>query len=225
MDWGGRSIGAADTAGPTNKWIYARRIAAALGYIALGSGDRLTVALLGEQDATHGQAKESRPPRFGPARGKGQTLPLLRFLAQQRASGGTDLNRSLRAYAQVGHGPSRPGLAILISDLFSPGGYQEGLSTLLARGYEGLLIQVLAPEEANPHMAGDLELVDIESGREQEVTIDAGMRRLYRRRLAAWQAQVRQWCTQRGVAYAPVVTDVPFDALILFHLRQRGWVR
>jgi hypothetical protein len=188
---------------------------------------------------------QSAGPRsfFGPARGKGQTLPLLRFLAGQQATGSTDLNRALRAYAQ-GEGsdaavaydanvfaagrspiPRRPGLAILISDLFSPGGYAEGLDTLLARGYEALLIHVLAPEEADPYLAGNLTLVDVESGHEQEASIDAGMRSLYRHRLAAWQADIQRWCGQRGVAYAHVVTDTPFDELILFHLRRQGWVR
>ena len=216
MDWpsGDRPTGRKYPVG--HKWRYAQRTAAALGYIALDSGDRLVVSVLR-------QAEDPGPPaRFGPARGKGQTLPLLRYLGQQSAVGGTDLNRTLRDYAFAAR---HPGLAILISDLFSPTGYQEGLSTLLARGYEALLLHVLAPEEANPSLAGDLKLVDVESGHAQEVTIDAGMRALYRRRLAAWQQDNRRWCGQRGVAYVPVTTDTPFDELILFHLRQRGLVR
>jgi uncharacterized protein (DUF58 family) len=199
-----------------HKWLYVRRTAAALGYIALSSGDRLTVAMLRE-----GSTAQS-PARFGPVRGKGQTLPLLRYLSAQEAGGATDLNRALRDHAFTAH---RPGLAILITDLFSPSGYEEGMSTLLARGYEAILLHVLASEEADPSLAGDLKLVDVESGHAQEVTIDAGMRALYRRRLAAWQRENHQWCGQRGVAYVPVTTDIPFDELILFHLRQRGLVR
>jgi len=220
MDWPKRSTGAEGRAGstriPYNKWTYVRRTAAALGYIALGSGDRLTVALLREN------ADASPPTPFGPARGKGQTLRLLRYLGEQEAAGRTDLDRALQAYAFAAR---RPGQAILITDLFSPNGYRVGLSTLLARGYEAILLHVLAPEEANPRLAGDLKLVDVESGHEQEVTVDAGMRALYRRRLVAWQEETNRWCGQRGVAYVPVVTDTPFDELILFHLRHRGLVR
>ena len=203
-------------AAPTHKWLYARRTAAALGYIALGSGDRLTVAVLQE-------SPEATPaPRFGPARGKGQTLPLLRFLSEGKAEGETDLNQALHGYAFAAR---RPGLAVLISDLFSPSGYQDGLSTLLARGYEAIVLHVLSPEEANPRIAGDLKLVDVESHHEQEVSIDAGMRALYRQRLATWQDENNRWCGQRGVAYVPVITDTPFDELILSHLRRRGLVR
>jgi uncharacterized protein (DUF58 family) len=219
MDWppqsAGQGVAGFDQAAH-NKWTYARRTAAALGYISLNSGDRLTVTSFQEGEENDAE------PRFGPARGRGQALRLLRFLGEQGAAGTTALNRALRSYAHTAH---RPGLAILITDLFSPGGYQDGLSALLARRYEVILLHVLAPEEANPRLAGDLKLVDVESGHEQEVTIDAGMRALYRRRLAAWQDEANRWCGQRGAAYVPVVTDTPFDELILFHLRRRELVR
>lgn len=205
-----------EAADPTNKWLYARRVAAALGYIALSSGDRLTATSM--QTSADGRS----PSRFGPTRGRGKALPLLHFLSEQQAAGATDLNQALRDYAATAR---RPGLGILITDLFSPTGYQEGLNALLARGYEGLLIHTLAPEEANPPLAGDLKLVDVESGHEQEVTLDAGMRSLYLRRLAAWQEEVNLWCGRRGISYAAVTTDLPFDQLILFHLRQRGLVK
>ena len=221
MDWGGGSLQPGSPlptggGGPRHKWTYARRTAAALSYIALNSGDRLTVALLQEEGG------DEATSRFGPARGRGQTLRVLRFLVDQAAAGTTDLNRALREYAFTAR---RPGLAILISDLFSPTGFEEGLSTLLARGYELLLLHTLAPEEANPRLAGDLKLIDVESGHEQEMSIDAGMRALYRRRVAAWQDEVTRWCGQRGASYVPVVTDTPFDELILFYLRRRGLVR
>ncbi len=212
MDWSGEAGASADH----NKWLYARRVAAALGYVALGSGDRLTITLLQER------GNGSVPAQFGPVRSKTQTLRLLRFLGAQQAQGLTDLNRTLRNYALTSH---RPGLLVLISDLYSPGGYQDGLGMLLSQGYEGVLLHTLSPDEANPLLAGDLKLVDVETGHEQEVTIDAGMRGLYAQRLQAWQDEVNRWCGQRGAAYVPVTTDLPFDQFILFHLRQKGLVK
>jgi uncharacterized protein (DUF58 family) len=215
MDWGPSPPKAAD------KWAFARRTAAALGYIALASGDRLAVALLRDTPG------ETIGPIFGPTRGKGQALGLLRFLAVQSTNGTTDLNHQLLAYStrsSPGRG-RRPGLAILISDLLSPGGYKEGLSALLAQGYEGLVIHTLAPAEVEPALDGAVNLVDVETGHEQAVTIDAAMRATYRRRIAAWQDEINRWCAQRQVAYAPAITDTPFEDLILHHLRQRGLVR
>jgi hypothetical protein len=113
----------------------------------------------------------------------------------------------------------------LISDLFSPTGYQDGFSRLLSQGYEGLVLHVLTPEERNPTLSGDLKLVDVESGDEQEVTIDREMRNRYRQRLAAWQDDIGRWCGQRGATYIPVTTDVPFEQFVLFHMRQRGLIK
>lgn len=217
MDWEGdpdAAEGADAPPSPTNKWLYARRTAAALGYIALSGGDRLQATVL-QQDIPVTEA------RFGPTRGKGQTLGLLRFLSALEARGPTDLNETLRTYSLASRA-TRPGLVILISDLLSPTGYEEGLSALLARGHEGLVIHTLTPQEVDPPLSGALELVDVESGEGQAVTIDARTHALYRARVSAWQEQIQRWCAQRRVTYVPITTDIPFDELILYHLRRRG---
>ena len=50
------------------------------------------------------------------------------------------------------------------------------------------------------------------------------MRAIYRRRLAAWQAGLAEFCSRRGIRYLPVSTGQPFDDLILTHLRSRGLI-
>ena len=210
-----------------NKWVYARRLAAALGYVALMSGDRLTVVSL-QPPVSNPQSPVSnlQSPvsslQFGPTRGRGNALRLFEWLEALPAGGTTDLNGSLRAYAVAG---GRAGLAVLISDLFSPAGYAEGLTALAARGHEVALIHVLAPEEAEPPLGGDVRLLDVETGDVQEVTIDAGMRALYRRRLAAWREEIRVMCRARDVRYVPVETDMPFERVVLYELRRVGVVR
>ena len=203
-----------------NKWVYARRVAGALGYVALMSGDRLTVVSL--QPPVSNLQSPVSSLQFGPTRGRGNALRLFEWLEALPAGGTTDLNGSLRAYAVAG---GRAGLAVLISDLFSPAGYAEGLTALAARGHEVALIHVLAPEEAEPPLGGDVRLLDVETGDVQEVTIDAGMRALYRRRLAAWREEIRVMCRARDVRYVPVETDMPFERVVLYELRRVGVVR
>jgi len=198
-----------------NKWVYARRLAAALGYVALTSGDRLTVASLNSQPAT-------RNSQFGPVRGRGHTLCLFEWLESLEAAGTTDLNSSLRSYAISG---GRAGLVVLVSDLFSPAGYVEGLTSLAARGHEVVLLHALSPDEVEPPLGGDLRLLDVETGDPQEVTIDGGMRALYRSRLAAWRDEIRAACRARDVCYVPIETDTPFDRVVLYDLRRVGVVR
>ena len=219
MDWGGESASqrvsesASQRVSELNKWVYARRLAAALGYVALTSGDRLAVA--------HLQSPVSNL-HFGPARGRGHTLRLFEWLDGLEAEGATDLNGGLRSYAITG---GRPGLVVFISDLFSPMGYVEGLTALAARGHEVALIHLLSPDEVEPPLGGDLRLLDVETGLPQEVTIDGGMRVLYRRRLAAWRDEIQRVCRARDVRYVPVETDVPFDRVVLYDLRRSGVVR
>jgi len=218
MDWGSESANrrisesANQRISESNKWLYARRLAAALGYVALTSGDRLTVANLGSSFVIHYSL-------FGPVRGRGHTLRLFEWLGGLEAQGTTDLNASLRGYGISG---GRPGLAVLISDLFSPAGYLEGLTSLAARGHEIAVIHLLAPDEVEPPLAGDLRLLDVETGESQEVTIDGGMRALYRRRLAAWRDEIQVTCRARDVHYLPVETGTPFERVVLYDLR---WMR
>ena len=160
--------------------------------------------------------------RFGPVRGQGHALRLLEWLGGLQAEGMTDLSAVLRTYAVAS---GRPGLAVLISDLFSPAGYVEGLTALAARGHEVAIIHVLSPDEVEPPLGGDLRLLDVETGEPQEVTIDGGMRTLYRRRLATWRDEIQATCRARDVHYVPVVTDTPFDRVVTYDLRRAGLVR
>lgn len=207
MEWG---------EGDYNKLDYALILAAALGYIALAAGDRLTVTIL------RALAPEPKARRFGPARGRGHVLRLLEFLDEQAGQGQTDLEAQLRDYAHLG---GRAGLAFLITDLFSPTGYQTGLSALQSRGYEVSVLHLLSPDELDPPLAGDLRLVDIESGQGQDVTLDGSLRDLYRRRVAAWRDEIEAYCLRRGVHYVPIVTSTAWDRLVLFHLRRQGLVK
>jgi uncharacterized protein (DUF58 family) len=191
-----------------NKFTFARRVLAGLSYISLGSGDQLTVSALGSKSAM-----------WGPSRGRGQTLGLLDFIGKLEADGAIDLNSALKAYALR---TTRPGLCLLISDLLAPTGYQDGLAALQGRGYEIGLIHVLSHDEVEPELAGDLHLVDVETGIGQDVTVDLSMRELYQRRLLDWRDEIASFCTRRGIHYATVETGTPWEELILFELRRLG---
>jgi len=223
---GGRGDG---VEGDENKWVYARRVAAALGYVALTSGDRLTVVKLQTPNSKlqspisilHSPSP-ILPPQFGPVRGRGHALRLFEWLGGLQARGATDLNAGLRAHAVAA---SRPGLVVLISDLLSPSGYAEGLTRLAARGHGVAVLHTLSPDEVEPPLAGDLRLRDVETGEPQEVTVDGGTRALYRRRLVAWREEIRASCRARNVHYVPIETDTPFDRVVLYDLRRVGLLR
>lgn len=219
MDWGEED--------EENKWGYARRLAAALGYIALASGDRLTVSNI--QSLTPIPQSPIPNLQFGPARGRGHALRLFEWLKRLKAEGATDLNGRLSSYAITG---GRQGLVVLISDLLSPmyskgskatlGGYVKGLTALAARGHDVAVLHTLSPDEVEPPLGGDLRLLDVETGDPQEVTIDGGMRARYRRRLAGWREEIQAACRARAAHYIPIVTDTPFDRVVLYDLQRGG---
>lgn len=218
MDWptGREAAGAerSDEPGPeTNKLTYALRLAGALGHVALSGGDQVRATLL------VGQGRGMR--QWGPFRGAQNSLRLFQFLENGQASGVTNLDVSLQQYALRG---GRPGLLFLMSDMFSPAGYREGLKALQARGYDVAILHVLSPDEMDPPLAGDLKLVDVETGSEAEITLDPATLADYRSRLKEWRDEVAGFCLKRGLHYVPATSDVPWERLVLQRLRAKGVV-
>jgi uncharacterized protein (DUF58 family) len=195
-----------------NKFAFARRLAAGLAYTSLTSNDRMSLTA----------SSTTSTDTFGPARGQARGVAMLKFADMLKASGVTDLNPILSDYALRAR---RPGLCIIISDLFSPSGYLDGLNALLGRGYEVVLVHVLSPDEINPPLAGDLRLIDAETGIGQEVTIDGAMRELYIQRLEAWRGEIRAECLRRGVHYLMVETSGAWEKVILQDMRRFGLLR
>jgi uncharacterized protein (DUF58 family) len=200
MDW--------PAASEYHKLRYALHLAGALGHVALSAGDQLTVSLL----TGTGSGVQS----WGPIRGNQNSLQFFHFLEAAGAGGVTDIDRSLRQYAVRS---ARPGLLFLLSDLLSPSGYGDGLTALLARGYEATIIHLLSPDEVEPTLTGDLKLVDVETTAESEITLDPTTLQAYRSRLQAWQQEIAAFCAARGVHYLPVITSLRWDQLVLQTMR------
>jgi uncharacterized protein (DUF58 family) len=204
MDWG---------EGEAHKFNYARRLAAGLGAVALASGDVLTIGLL---------QRGSVAVEFGPSRGQASLPRLFDFLEGLEAVGKTNLNLSMREYSIRSR---RVGLVILISDLFTPDGYEAGLRQLLGRGHEAALLHVLAPDELDPPLAGDLQLVDIETNHAQDVSLDGGLRAQYRLRARAWIRAAQLDCRKQGIRYLEATTSLPWDQVLLLEMRRAGIVK
>jgi uncharacterized protein (DUF58 family) len=205
------SMSGAEQAQPEwDKFTYARRLAAALAYISLTSGDRLTVAPLGA----------AMQPFTG--RGRAYGARLFQYMAALQTGGAVDLNAALRTY---GLRLRRPGLCLIISDLFAEAGFTDGLTALQAKGCEVAVLHVLAPDELDPEMTGDLRLVDVETGAAQEVSLDSDLIERYRRRVRAWHDDMRALCARRGAHYLAIDTRDPWDRVILQEMRRLGIVR
>ena len=199
--------------GTPPKFDLARQLVAALAYIALSDLDRIAVvAFAGDIVAD-----------FPLTRGKDRILTLLKFLEGLEVQGeDTDLGRVLKAFTQR---PHRRGLAIVVSDLFDPQGYQRGLDLLRYRNYEVHAVQLHDRQEAEPNLLGELELVDIESDHGQKVTITEKSLKRYCQLFEEFQENLRRYSRKYGVGLSQTECDVPFDEMVLKMMRASGAVR
>ncbi|CAA9520082.1 MAG: hypothetical protein AVDCRST_MAG73-122 [uncultured Thermomicrobiales bacterium] len=215
MDWRG------DDRGPT-KFAYARRLAGALGYVSLWRFDRVVLAPFGAELA----------PRFGPAQGRAQAVPLLRHLETLAPLGQTDLPAILDAYARVRR---RPGLVILVSDLLSgePADLGGPLRELRARGWQATVVHVVDPAELlGAPMTGvgpggrpaPSELIEVESGEKLRLTPTDPVLSRYRAAIETWLAELDAVCAAEGTTYLRLQTDWPVETLVLQMLHERGVV-
>ncbi len=189
------------------KILYAKKVAAALGYIGLKNLDRVGgVSFSKAVDA---------PLTLG--RGRKQILRLFRFAAGLSCGGETNLHAAVRSFATLF---PQPGLAVIVSDLFDPAGWRGALEELAAKKYQLLVIHVVDDEEINPALLGDAALYDVENGRERRFMLDPVLVRRFKEELGAYFAEIEAMCAARHIDYLRTTTQTSFDAFILRTLRQ-----
>jgi uncharacterized protein (DUF58 family) len=190
----------------------AKRLVAAIGYLALAHHDRLHVAPFGA----------SALPPFGPAQGKGRLLDLLRFVESAEPNQPTALTQALGDYARR---HTRGGLLVICSDLLVPEGLEQALRALPPPRWQTLVLHILDPFELKPELRGPVELQDAETGQRLPLTLDSATLAAYRRNVAAWQERIASTCAQRGATYAQVLTDWPLERQVIPYLRARRILR
>jgi uncharacterized protein (DUF58 family) len=192
--------------GAPSKLDHAARLAGALGFVGLVGLERVGVGVLRERMAEG----------FSPARGRSQVPSLMNFLGRLTPGGSTSLNEGLAAYAVRSR---EAGLAVLISDLMDPAGYERGLKALLERRFDVHVIHVLAPDEMNPGFGGDLRLLDAETDELRDLTLDGEALRGYHQRLREFLERAEQFCRGNEIAYHRVVTETPVEEFMLRQLK------
>ena len=192
--------------GEPSKLDYAARLAAGLGFVGLVNLERVGVSVLRERVAEG----------WSPARGRGQVLPLMEFLGRLRPGGLTSLNDGLAAYALRAR---EAGLAVLLSDLMDPAGYERGLKALLERHFDVHVVHVLAADEMSPAIGGDLRLTDAETGEVRDLTLDGEAQRAYAQRLREFLERAEQFCRSNEIGYHRVVTHTPAEEFMLRQLK------
>ncbi len=196
--------------GHPSKFDYARRLSAALAYIALADLDRVGIYAYADEII------DVLPM----TRGKDRVLAVLRFLDNLKTAGvKTDLARVVRGLV---HRAQRTGLVVIISDLFDQDGFKQGIDLLRHRRFEPHVIQLHAPEEANPQILGDVELEEVETGARRKLTVTERKLRQYQELFQAFLGEIDLYCRTYSLSNTRTTTDLPFDELILRMMRAAG---
>ena len=193
--------------GDAKKFDQARRLAAALANL-----DRVTI--VGATDAV-----VSRMPT---TRGKGRIFKVFEFLSELEAGGTTDLGDAMKTFVAQ---HKRRGLAVLISDLYDPAGFERGINTLRFNKFEPFVLHVVDHKEARPELKGDVRLYDCETGEEREVTVTDSLLDDMAEAFANYQKSIERFCTSRQVPYFAADVGIPFDELVLRVFRRGGFLR
>lgn len=186
--------------------------ALALAYVALASGDRVMLRVLGGTGANVN-------PSF--VTGRHRIVELARRLTGLRPSGQFDFANSL---AHELLAIRRAGKVFIVSDfLMLLNSVTRGLGMFTAASMDLTAVQILGGRELNGQgLDGDVEVVDSESGERLRVSIGERERTQYRDTMLRLTREIKSFCLKRGLHYALYTTDHDFQQFFIRAVRDLG---
>jgi uncharacterized protein (DUF58 family) len=182
---------------PISRFDAARRIAAAIGYVAIDRQARLSVFAFSDR----------LQQRIGPLRGKtrvGQLLNGLETLPCPQDE--TDFHRVAQALVRL---DQTAGPVVVISDLCEPQKFEAGLNVLRVASRSPRVVHLVDPAEDDAISPGDIELVDAESGDRWQVTLTESQLRRYLELAADDRERPRRHCEKYQIPYVRTGIAIP----------------
>ena len=100
----------------------------------------------------------------------------------------------------------RAGVTVVISDLLNEG-WDVAIDRLVAGGGDTSVLHVLADDELDPDLRGDLAMIDVETGQEVPASLSPAQLREYAEHVEAWLAETSAHCVRNGATYVRVMAD------------------
>lgn len=198
--------------GDPSKFDYARKVAAALGYIGLLNLDRVSVIGYGNGVSEQIASK----------RGRNQIWRIFRFLDRMETAGETSLERAFKTFFGT---KRRRGLVVIASDFMDPAGYEPAFDFIRLFRHDVFNVHILTPEELKPHFPDEAMLVDSESGTSQRLRMSPTLVAQYEAEMAKLRTGIEQYCSRYGWGYVQTQTPIPFEDLIIEIFKQDRFIR
>ncbi len=186
------------------KWQAAVQMAAALSYALLHLGHRVGLLIFGAR-------VRAECPR---GRGPHHYAAIARLLTTQQPPAAAE-GSELGACAAYLHGAAS---VFALSDFLADDEMCRGLSALLQRCASLHAVQLRQAAETRLQLAGEFDLVDVETGARAQVHSGAAADALASAERAAMTARLRSYCARSGVAFSDWDIATPWQHMLLRHL-------
>ena len=192
----------------------AEGVAVAVGHVATRRGNRLGVVTFGDAN-----------PRSAPVRqGRRGLIALLSALREEKEKGdkrigATSLGEAIRRADALAR---QRALVVVVSDFRGPNDWRRPMLQLAGR-HDVVAVEIRDPREQELPNAGELWLVDPETGRQLRVnTRSAKLRRRFAEAAAAERVQLGKTLASMGVRHAILSTSGDWLRELAFFLRRAG---
>ena len=196
------------------KFTFCRKLALALGYVALTDGDTVSFSVLGQGKNSQ---KFSSPKNLARAE---------KFLASASPSGNINFAKEIGVSVQR---LKTPGKCFIISDFLCD--VEEviaGVKLLIGRNFEVVLFQLLDNLELNLNSEFTKvasKIADAETGEMIDVALDENSKREYIKVLANHIEQIEKFAVKSGVPHVLISTDENIEQVVLQRLSGLGLLR
>ncbi|MFH1423025.1 MAG: DUF58 domain-containing protein [Planctomycetota bacterium] len=190
---------------------YVRQLCAALAFIGLGNLDKVGFWLFSDRIIN----------RFPLGKGKAKIHGITNFLESAKKGGHSDFNSAILQFLSE---TERPGLAVVASDFLSVDS-KKGLKTLAYNRFNPFLLHIYDKEEDRPTYLYDVKLLDVETGKTQNVSVTPQVRDAYIAEFKIFEQELEKISAEISAVKIAAETTVPFDKLVLSALERGLFVK
>jgi uncharacterized protein (DUF58 family) len=183
------------------KFDAARRLVAALAYVALSHMDMISIQPFSDEPGNP----------LSPRKGKGNIFSILRYLEELESGGKTD---PMQAAKKIAAPAQKRGVAVFVTDMCEPDAALEAVRFLRHHRFDTFALHVFAPSEARPDALGDLRITNVETSETLVTSSDGKTLDLYEQAFRDHLTSIEASCIRMGANYAPAPAELPLVEIV-----------
>ena len=197
--------------GNPTKLRVAKQLAAALGYVGLCRGDRVSVQAMGPEGR--------KAPTL---RAKSSLWKMLQYIDGVTSGEQLSLTHAIQDFSARNSGS---GIVVVISDFLEKEGFETALRMLVNHKMDVYVMHLLSTEELEPEIRGDRKLLDCEDRSFSDITLNQYAIDKYKANVLEFKNAIKGFCARRSMVYVPITNSMPIDEMVTTYLRNRGVVQ